>query len=74
MTIDPDGMPLRAAPPPEFPATCPNCNTQSGVPRSVSTTTDGGTFVIVVCHQCAQEWRVDRKPDRLDHPITTGKD
>jgi hypothetical protein len=36
------------------------------VPRRVSTTIEGGTFVIVVCHRCAEEWRVDRESDRRD--------
>ncbi|MEO8680068.1 MAG: hypothetical protein ABI665_13535 [Vicinamibacterales bacterium] len=34
------------------------------MPRRVSTTIEGGTFVIVVCSRCAEEWRVDREDDR----------
>lgn len=74
MQTDPDSPSLTAVPPAEFPATCPHCKTQSGVPRSVSTTIDGGTFVIVVCNRCAQQWRVDRRPDWLDRASTVAKD
>jgi len=47
----------------EFPLTCPKCGEQAGVPRSVSTAGNRGTYISVSCEKCAQEWRVFRQAD-----------
>jgi DNA-binding response OmpR family regulator len=58
-----------AGPPPtanvrlEFPAICPSCGEQAGMPRSVSTATNRGTYISLMCEKCAQEWRVFRQAD-----------
>jgi len=46
-----------------FPMTCPKCGQQAGVPRSVATAGNGGTYITVFCEKCAQEWRVFRQAD-----------
>lgn len=48
---------------PEFPITCPKCGQKAGVPRSVSTAGNGGTYISVFCEQCAQRWSVFRQSD-----------
>jgi ribosomal protein S27E len=48
---------------PSFPVTCPRCGAKSGVPRSVSTATNRGTYISVLCEKCAQQWRVFRQAD-----------
>ncbi len=57
-----------AGPPPAngrlgFPVTCPSCGEQAGMPRSVSTAANRGTYISLVCDKCAQEWRVFRQAD-----------
>jgi DNA-binding response OmpR family regulator len=46
-----------------FPLTCPSCRELAGMPRSVSTTANRGTYIHLVCGKCAQEWRVFREAD-----------
>lgn len=46
-----------------FPVTCPSCGEQAGMPRSVSTAANRGTYISLVCEKCAQEWRVFRQAD-----------
>lgn len=48
---------------PAFPLTCPKCGQKTGLPRSVATAGNGGTYISVFCEQCAQEWRVFRQAD-----------
>lgn len=48
-----------------FPVPCPKCSAGTGVPRSVSTTANGGTYVSLRCKACAQDWRVFRRADTL---------
>ena len=42
-----------------FPVTCPQLRGRTGVPRSVSTTANRGTYITCV-RKCAQQWRVFR--------------
>jgi ribosomal protein S27E len=35
----------------------------AGMPRSVSTAANRGTYICLVCEKCAQEWRVFRRAD-----------
>lgn len=51
----------RAAP--SFPVTCPTCGEQAGMPRSVSTAVNNGTYISLFCEKCSQEWRVFRQAD-----------
>jgi ribosomal protein S27E len=46
-----------------FPVTCPSCGEQAGMPRSVSTAANRGTYISLMCEKCAQEWRVFREAD-----------
>lgn len=46
-----------------FPVTCPSCGERAGMPRSVSTAANRGTYISLVCEKCAQEWRVFRQAD-----------
>ena len=46
-----------------FPVTCPSCGEQAGMPRSVSTAANRGTYIYLLCRKCAQEWRVFRQAD-----------
>ena len=46
-----------------FPVTCPSCGQQAGMPRSVSTSANRGTYIHLACDRCAQEWRVYRQAD-----------
>lgn len=46
-----------------FPVTCPKCGEQAGVPRSVSTAANRGTYISLSCEKCSQEWRVLRQAD-----------
>ena len=46
-----------------FPVTCPKCGEQAGMPRSVSTAANRGTYISLSCEKCAQEWRVFRQAD-----------
>ena len=46
-----------------FPLPCPSCREVAGMPRSVSTTANRGTYICLVCEKCAQEWRVFRQAD-----------
>ena len=46
-----------------FPVTCPSCGEQAGMPRSVSTAANRGTYISLMCEKCAQEWRVFRRAD-----------
>ncbi len=48
-----------------FPVPCPKCAAWAGVPKSVSTTANGGTYISLQCKACAQEWRVFRRADTL---------
>ena len=46
-----------------FPVACPGCGEQAGMPRSVSTAANRGTYITLRCNKCAQEWRVLRRAD-----------
>jgi CheY-like chemotaxis protein len=46
-----------------FPVICPKCGEQAGVPRSVSTAANRGTYISLFCEKCAQQWRVFRQAD-----------
>jgi len=46
-----------------FPMTCPSCRQLAGMPRSVSTAANRGTYVHLACGKCALEWRVFRQAD-----------
>ncbi len=46
-----------------FPVTCPSCGERAGMPRSVSTAANRGTYITLMCDKCAQEWRVFRRAD-----------
>ena len=47
----------------QFPVICPHCGERSGVPRSVSTTANQGTYICLCCEKCSQQWRVFRQAD-----------
>lgn len=47
----------------QFPVACPQCKEKAGVPRSVSTAGNGGTYISLACEKCAQQWRVFRRAD-----------
>ena len=46
-----------------FPVVCPKCGELAGMPRSVSTAVNRGTYISLLCQKCSQEWRVFRQAD-----------
>lgn len=52
-----------AEPLPQFPVTCPHCAKQTGLPRSVSTAANRGTYICLRCESCTQQWRIFRQAD-----------
>jgi ActR/RegA family two-component response regulator len=54
------GAPPRSAARTSFPIPCPRCRSLTGVPRSVTTAANGGTYVTLQCESCSEEWRVLR--------------
>lgn len=51
-----------------FPVACPSCGEHAGMPRSVSTAANRGTYISLACEKCAQEWRVFRQADTPGFP------
>jgi DNA-binding response OmpR family regulator len=60
--IESAGVPATRLPP-QFPVICPRCGEQTGVPRSVSTAANRGTYISLQCEKCAQEWQIFRQAD-----------
>jgi CheY-like chemotaxis protein len=49
----------------DFPAVCPKCGAQSGMPRLVATVPSGGVEITAACSACSHEWDIHRESDRL---------
>lgn len=53
---------------PSFPVPCPKCGQRAGVPRSVSTAANRGTYITLFCEKCSQQWQVFRQADAPGYP------
>lgn len=54
--------------PADFPLACPNCGSQTGMPRVVATVPSGGVEITAACSACSHAWDVHRESERLPSP------